>query len=166
MSAQAIAVPFRTKLPSDWRSGKEVVFTERRVDGILKLTGDDLVLEIRVTEATTRLSGSAGYATDETASDVAELTVPLDRVAALRLRKWWWGPRLTIVTDSLRFFENVPGSKQGRLDLRIARRDLAMAQTLVTESEIRLADLSLRRVEGDPLSDQIGQLGPAADDEV
>ncbi len=148
MSAHAIAVPFRTKLPSDWRSGRETVITERRVDGILRLTGDDLQVEIRITEAVTTMGGSTGYATDQTASDVAELTVPLERVAALRLKKRWWGPRLTIVTDSLRFFKDVPGSKQGRLDLRIARRDLQMAQTLVTEARIRLADLSLRRVEG------------------
>ena len=134
-----------------------MVFTERQVHGILKLTGDDLALEIRVTEAIAKWGSNAGYATDTTASDVTELAVPLDRVAALRLKKWWWGPRLTIVTDSLRFFEDVPGSKQGRLDLRIARRDLAMAEKLVTEAQIRLADLSLRRVEG-ALEDDIRRL--------
>ena len=165
MTAHAIALPFRTRLPSEWTSGKEAVFTERRVEGILKLTADDLVVEIRITEATTRRSGAGGFATDETASEVAELAVPLDRVAAFRLKKWWWGPRLTIVTDSLRFFEDVPGSKQGRLDLRIARRDLPMAEKLVTEYEIRQADLSLRRVEGDPLADQFGRLGAGPDDE-
>lgn len=162
MSAHAIAVPFRTKLPSDWRSGRETVITERRVEGILKLAGDDLKLEIRVTEAVTTMGGSTGYATDETASDVAELTVPLDRVASLDLKKRWWTRRLTIVTDSLRFFEDVPGSKQGRLDLRIARRDLPMAETLVTEARIRLADLSLRRVEGS-LEDDFHRLSGDSD---
>jgi len=148
MSAHAIAVPFRTKLPSDWTSGTEVVFTERRVDGILRLSGDELVLELRVTEDVTTVSGSAGYQKDKKASDVAELAVPLSRIVSTKLRKWWWGPRLTVVTDSMRLFEDVPGAAPGRLDLRIARRDAPMAEMLVNEVEIRLADLSLRRVEG------------------
>ena len=110
MSAHTVAVPFRTKLPSDWKTGKETVITERRVDGILRLTDDDLVLELRVTEDVTTVSGSAGYSTDSKASDVTELVVPLTRVVSVGFRRWWWGPRLTLVTDSLRLFEDVWGA--------------------------------------------------------
>ena len=161
MSTQAIAVPVRARLPSDWRSGPEMLFTERRVDGMLKLVGDGLVLEFRVTESVTTMG--AGYASDESASEVSELAVPLDRVVALHLKTRWWGPRLTIVTDSLRFFESVPGSKQGRLDLRIARRDLPMAELLEAEVRVRLADLSLKRVEEDALADELRRLDPGSD---
>ena len=138
-----------------------MLFTERRVDGMLKLVGDGLVLEFRVTESVTTMG--AGYASDESASEVSELAVPLDRVVALHLKTRWWGPRLTIVTDSLRFFESVPGSKQGRLDLRIARRDLPMAELLEAEVRVRLADLSLKRVEEDALADELRRLDPGSD---
>lgn len=148
MSPHAVAVPFRTRLPAEWTSGRNWVLTERGVEGLLRLAGDELVLEIRVTEDITTVSDSSGYQKDKKASDVAELAVPLSRIVSTRLRKWWWGPRLTVVTDSMRLFEDVPGAAPGRLDLRIARRDVPMAEMLVNEVQIRLADLSLRRVEG------------------
>ena len=148
MSARVIAVPFRAKLPSDWKTGKEMVVTERRVEGIVRLVEDDLALELRVVEDVTTVGGSDGYAMDKKMSDVTELHVPLSRVVTTRFRRWWWGPRLTIVTDSLRLFEDVPGAEQGRLNLRIARRDSGLAESLDQEVRLRLADLALRRVEG------------------
>lgn len=123
------------------------MITERRVEGILRLVNDNLVLELQVIEDVTTVGGSEGYSMDKKASEVSELIVPLSRIVHMRLRKWWWGPRLTIITDSMRLFEDVPGAEQGSVSLRIAHRDSGLAETLDREVQLRLADLALRRVE-------------------
>lgn len=53
--------------------------------------------------------------------------VPGGRLGTAELRGGWWRPRLEVVVADLDALAALPGSRQGRAVLRIARRDRGLA---------------------------------------
>ena len=149
------ALPFKTAEGTEMSSD---ALTTRRSDGILKLEEAELLFEFQITDEVMTGSGI-----EKDTEEVTEVRVPLPSVVSVGLQARWWRRRLRIGTDSLRTFDGVPGAKQGQIDLRIARKDMAAARELAAEIEMRLADLALRKIEASALSEAIDRLAPPSD---
>lgn len=117
---------------------------EKQVDGILRLEADRLALEFEVTLSTTNMG--TGYSTDVESLGQQELEIPFDQLVSLSLHLTWLLPKIRIQTNRLSAFEGLPGAKRGVVELRIKRRHLAAARSLIAELEFTRADLQLRSV--------------------
>ncbi|MDX1395420.1 MAG: hypothetical protein R3195_13610 [Gemmatimonadota bacterium] len=143
----AFAVPFwisRSEMPELNAVG--TVTEEERVDGILRLEGESLVLDIEVTQSTTTLDGMGQHVEKEHLG-ARELRIPFDELVELSVRRGWWFPCLEIRTSRLETLRGLTGAKQGVVRLRVSWPNRRAARTLVAELEIARADLALARAE-------------------
>lgn len=119
---------------------------ERVIRGLLRLEGDDVVLQFRVLDHVldfTGLRGGTGESTE--AGEAQEIRVPLSRLGDVRMRGWWWG-KLTLTSTDLTTFEDL-GSHDGRVTLTIPRRMKADAADFATALAFKLSDLELEGID-------------------
>jgi len=90
--------------------------------GLARQDGKFLVLEFQVQDSVLHVLKSG----------VKSLEIPLSDVAQITLRRCWLGfsNSLEIQLSRMAFADQIPGMKQGRLVLSLARRDVPAAQTL------------------------------------
>jgi hypothetical protein len=79
-------------------------------------------------------------------SDVRRIAIPISELHSVALKESWFRNRLFIRVKSMTTLADVPGNDTGQVELRVARRDKATAQALVSIlmlslSERKLADL-------------------------
>ena len=91
--------------------------------GLLKRDGNQLHFEIQIQDAIAGILKS----------DVREVFVPIDEVVSLKLTEGWlginWlGVKLVLQTSSVERLSEMPGASQGRVQLKIARKDIENAQ--------------------------------------
>jgi hypothetical protein len=91
--------------------------------GLLRPDGDSLVLEYQVQDNMFGVLRGKARA----------VRIPLSDLESVELRGKWFGRSLIIQSRSLLTLANVPGSKQGRLELAIARPDWPAAERLAAE---------------------------------
>ncbi|HEX4589349.1 MAG TPA: hypothetical protein VH120_05435, partial [Gemmataceae bacterium] len=91
--------------------------------GLLRPDGDCLVLEYQVQDNMFGVVRGKARA----------VRIPLAELESVALRGKWFGRSLVIQSRSLLPLANVPGSKQGRLELAIARPDWPAAERLAAE---------------------------------
>ena len=91
--------------------------------GLAKKDGKLLVLEFQIQDSMLNVLKSG----------VKSLEIPLSDVARITLRRRWLGfsNSLEIQLSRMAFADQIPGMKQGRLVLSLARRDVPAAQALV-----------------------------------
>src|SRR5687768_16498054 len=82
---------------------------------LIRNEGDHLAVEYQVEDAIVGVLRSG----------VKETRIPLANIAGIELRKTWFGlcSDLVLQLDRMEPVENVPGMKQGRLTLAVARAD-------------------------------------------
>lgn len=151
MKRQA-AVPFRLKRGQDRFTATTVTSVEEVVHGLLRLDGDRVVVQWRLTRRTDRV-GTMDMRSDEEREAVREVVVPLEGVAAaaVRPRRWapWAGPELVLRAADLRAFEEVAGEGGLKLDhpaelvLGLRRADLLAAEEFCAEVVLALAERAL-----------------------
>jgi hypothetical protein len=89
--------------------------------GLIRPDGDSLVLEYQVQDSWFgMIRGKA-----------KEVRVPLAELEAVELKGRWFSRTLIIQGRSMMALAAVPGHRQGRLELSVARQDLAAAEQLV-----------------------------------
>lgn len=91
--------------------------------GLIRDEGDFLVVEHQTQD------GIVGMVK----SDVQELRIPLKEIGSIALEETWfgWSSRLVIQLSSMKHLTGIPGMKQGRLILPIARSERPAAESLV-----------------------------------
>jgi hypothetical protein len=150
--AHPAPLPFFIKLPGE----EAIEFTEirdvgRRVDGLLHLLDGAILLEWAVTETIDRVGlASIGSTTETYASE--ELEVPLEWLASAELIGGILRPRLLLRTRGLGVFENVPGAKANRLELRYTRADRFVA--------VEMARAITAAIVGLPVTDEQESITP------
>lgn len=99
-------------------------------NGLLRNEGDHLCLEYQVQDAIVGMIKS----------EVKEVRLQLHDMASIELRRKWFGFSAKLVLQLRRMepVQNVPGMKQGRLTLGIARADRPLAERLVREVNAKL----------------------------
>jgi len=104
--------------------------------GIATATAAGLTLEFQVKD------GFVGMIK----SDIRKVAIPIGELYSIDLKQGMFRNRLFIKVRSMRTLADVPGNDSGQVELRVARRDKATAQALVSLlvlslSEKKLADL-------------------------
>ncbi|HEX2202780.1 MAG TPA: hypothetical protein VHG91_05770 [Longimicrobium sp.] len=158
------ALPFRLRRGEDVVGMTEITSTSETVDGLLRLDGDRLVIQWRVTRSTDRVGTQ--IRTDRELEPVREVVVPLAALAGAQVRRMWWrwppGPYLVLTAADLRAFEEVAGEGGLRLDhpaelvLPLKRPARLPAQEFAAELEMALAERALRA------ADDAARLGSGA----
>jgi hypothetical protein len=145
------ALPFFLRRSEDVIAGGEITSTAETVHGLVRVEGERLVLQWRVSRETDRVGRE--IRTDREVDPVKEVAIPLHGVASAKVRASWWpwsGARLILTAADLRAFEHVAGPGGLRLDhpaelvLRLRLRDRIAAQEFTGELEMALAEQALR----------------------
>lgn len=147
---QRSAVPFVLKKSSDLWAGDTYSTRTEVAHGLLRLEGDRLVVQWRVSVKTDTM-GSVHMSSEEEVEPVREIVIPLDQVAGAVVRRRWWhllsGGRLVLTAADLTAFEEIAGAEglklghPAKLELGIRRQDRLAAEEFAADVELALAQL-------------------------
>jgi hypothetical protein len=125
--------------------------TTERVHGLLRLDGERLVIQWRLTRKTQTLGSE--IRTDEEMEPVREVVIPLRAVAGAGARRPWWSfgmaLRLVLTAADLQAFDVFAGegglklSHPAELVLRLRKRDALAAEEFTAELALAKAEMSL-----------------------
>ncbi len=148
------ALPFQLTRSSQVIDSDGIRQTTERIDGLLRLDGDRLVVQWRAARQT-QLYGNVIRA-DQELDPVREAVVPLAALAGVEVRagvRHWLHPRVVLTAADLRAFEDVAGAAGLRLDhpamlvLDIRRSDRLAAREFAADLNLALAERELGRAE-------------------
>lgn len=155
MSPPVAALPFVIRRSTDAFTMSVYTATTITAHGLLRVEGDRLVIQWRVSRTTDR--HGLGYSSEEEHEEVRECSVPLGQIAAARLERTWRlfgrAPRLVLTAADLRAFESVAGptglalAHPSRLELQLQRGDDVAGREFAAELELAISELQLRRAE-------------------
>ena len=127
----------------------ELTSTRETIDGLLRLDGDELLIQWRLRVTTEHLAE-----TDEELGDVTSVVLPLDRIAGVEVRHRWWelwlGPRLVLTATDMLAFEQIADeagfhlSHPAQLVVRLRRGDRLAAEEFAAEMSSGLANERIR----------------------
>ncbi|MBT8397847.1 MAG: hypothetical protein KJN92_12825 [Gemmatimonadetes bacterium] len=145
------ALPFNLRRSSDVLGAAEMTTTTEKVHGLLRLEGDRLIIQWRLTRKIETLGSE--IRTDEEMEPVQEVVLPLRVVAGAKIRRPWWlfgrGLRLALTAADLQAFDAVAGegglklSHPAELVLRLRRQDALAAEEFTAELALAKAEISL-----------------------
>mgnify|MGYP001819409450 FL=1 len=108
---RSAALPFNLRRSQDVLGSAEITTTTERVHGLLRLDGDRLVIQWRLTRQTQTLGTEIN--TEEEMEPVREIVLPLRAIAGARVRRPWWlfgaGLRLVLTAADLQAFDELAG---------------------------------------------------------
>jgi len=149
------ALPFTIRRGDDVVGWKEITSTKETVHGLLRLQGDNLVVQWRVSRVTDRVG--LQIRTEHEFEEVQEVAVPLSAIAGATVRRLWfrWPPGryLVLTAGDLRAFEQAAGVAGLRLEhpaelvVRIRRGDRMAAQEFAGELQLAVAERALLAAE-------------------
>lgn len=150
-----IALPFTLKRTKDVFGAAEYASTTETVHGLLRLQGDDLVIQWRVHRSTDRYGTEVR--SDMEVEPVREVTVPLIRIANASVRRLWWerNPRLVLTAADLTAFEELAGAgglslaHPAELVLNVRREDRLRAREFAADVELASGDLAMQLEDDD-----------------
>ena len=153
------AAPFHLSRGEDQFEGGSVTSTREVIHGLLRLEGDRLVVQWRLTRRTEHM-GAMAVRSDEELESVRELVIPLSGVAGAVVRRRWWapwtGPTLVLRAADLRAFEEMTGESGLRLDhpaellLGLRREDALTAEEFAAELAMAVAERAVAEADGGP----------------
>lgn len=148
---RSAALPFNLRRSEDVLGSAEMTTTTEKVHGLLRLDGDQLVIQWRLTRKTQTLGSE--IRTDEEMEPVREIVLPLRAIAGARVRRPWWlfgtGLRLALTASDLQAFDELAGegglklAHPAEVVLRVRRRDALAAEEFTAEVALALAEMSL-----------------------
>jgi hypothetical protein len=153
------AVPFTLRRSKDEFSSTSLTSTVETIHGLLRLTGDQIVIQWRLARKTESYTATA-MKTDEDMEAVQEVVIPLEAVATAFVRRRWWefwkGPRMVLTAADLQAFDEVVGKSGLRLNhpaemaVAIRRKDLVLAEEFTAELTLAVAELAAGRLDSSP----------------
>ena len=106
-------------------------------EGLLTYDGEHLSMEIQEKDA---LLGV--YKTE-----VQEYKISPDAINSISFKKKFFSAQLTIQANSMKEFSHIPGMEQGKLTLKIAKKDAEKAKRLQSLVNLSLSEQRLRDME-------------------
>lgn len=165
MSTRFSALPFTLRRSTDVIAGPEITTTDETIHGVLRLAGDQLVVQARLTRSVSRVGRT--IKTDSETEPVIESAIPLGALASATVKRSWWrrSVRLSLVAADLRAFESLQGglklSHPAELVVNVRRADYDAAVEFASELELAIAERALTALEGDePSSNKRLMEGP------
>ncbi len=107
------------------------------VKGLFQLKDQKIVLEFDERD------GFVGFMK----SDVKEIEVPFSEIDSISGAKKWFSYRIEVAASSMKTFQDIPGAEQGKLTLKVQRKDRSTAQEVVTNARLRLSEYKLNQLE-------------------
>ncbi len=107
------------------------------VKGLFQLKDQKIVLEFDERD------GFVGFMK----SDVKEIEVPFSEIDSISGAKKWFSYRIEVAASSMKTFQDIPGAEQGKLTLKVQRKDRSTAQEVVTSARLRLSEYKLNQLE-------------------
>ncbi len=89
--------------------------------GMAKASPAELILEFVVKDSVVNVFKSG----------IKEIRIPRAEIDVVRLKRGWFGARLSIRVKSLKWLADLPGCDSGEVNLHIARRDRDQAAAFV-----------------------------------
>ncbi|MCG2588006.1 hypothetical protein [Rhodohalobacter sulfatireducens] len=80
-------------------------------------------------------------------SDLKEVEIPFDEIESIAYKKGIWGGTVKIEGNSMRTFEEIPESEQGRCELKIKRKDRNEAETSISSARVALSEYKLDKLD-------------------
>ncbi|PAU93017.1 hypothetical protein CK503_13925 [Aliifodinibius salipaludis] len=105
--------------------------------GLLKVKEDGLHLEFEVKDSIVGLITSG----------VKSVVVTYVDLENIRFEKGWWNAKIIVEGKSMKVFEALPGSEQGRLKLKVKRSDRDDAQNAVSSARVHLSEQKLKELD-------------------
>jgi hypothetical protein len=107
------------------------------VQGLIHIKKNHLILEFEIKDA---LGGFIK-------SDLKEIDIPFDEIESLTYKKGLWGASVKIEGNSMRTFEEIPESEQGRCELKIKRKDRNEAEKSISSARVALSEFKLNKLD-------------------
>jgi hypothetical protein len=107
------------------------------VNGTARCEDDVLILEFQTQDSLVGLL----------TSKIKTLYLPLHTLAAIHFQRHLFTAVVTLRVHNMRLAQDLPGSSQGEVRLRVARKHRKVAHAFVTELELRRAEHQLRRLD-------------------
>lgn len=105
--------------------------------GLVHIKKTSLVLEFEVKDA------FGGFIK----SDLKEIEIPFDEIESLTYKKGFWGGTVIVEGNSMRTFEQIPESEQGRCELKIKRKDRDKAEQSISSARVALSEYNLSKLD-------------------
>lgn len=140
-------IPFKMKVEHP-RADETFAMTElmsasRSIEGLLRMDGDDMVLQFRVHDYVLDVNMKQ----EKDTSEAHEVRVPLASLAEAKLKGWWRG-KLVLTSMDLTTFEAL-GCTDGRVVLTVPRAAKPDAAELATALAFRISDMELAGIDED-----------------
>lgn len=146
---RSATLPFSFKRSRDELTSTAVTTTSELVHGLLRLHGDTVTIQWRLTLRTDHVG--LELRTDEEVEPVRELSVPVRQLAGATVRRsrWWWpkGPRVVLTASDLTALEGLAGgdglslTHPAEVELRIRRSDRLVAEEFCAELAMAVSEL-------------------------
>lgn len=105
--------------------------------GLIHIKKTSLILEFEVKDA------FGGFIK----SNLKEIEIPFEEIESLTYKKGFWGAKVLIEGNSMRTFEEIPESEQGRCELKIKRKDRDQAQQSISSARVALSEYKLSKLD-------------------
>ena len=105
--------------------------------GLLKVKEDGLHFEFEVKDSFVGLITSGVRSSVISYADLEDL----------RFEKGWWNGKIILEGTSMKAFEELPGSEQGRLKLKVKHSNRDDAQSAVSSARVRLSEYKLKELD-------------------
>lgn len=103
------------------------------VKGLFHATREGIVLEFDERDGFTQLFKS----------DLKEIKLSYSDLDALELKKKLFRTRIQIRGNSMKALREVPGADQGKVELKIKRKDRKLAEKVISDARLRLSEQKL-----------------------
>jgi hypothetical protein len=107
------------------------------VKGLFHIKNDELVLEFDERD------GFVGVMK----SELKEIVIPFEDVDSITLIKNLFRTRIEIVGSSMKSLHNIPGAEQGRVLLKVKRKDRKLAEKVLSNARLSLSEYKLRQLD-------------------
>ncbi len=79
-------------------------------------------------------------------SELREVEIPFDKIESLTFKRGFWAGKVRIEANSMRTFEDIPGSEQGQCELKIKRKDREKARQSISSARVALSEYKLKEL--------------------
>lgn len=139
-----IPLPFGLEIPDEDSLGLSGIRSvSYKVDGLLHLDDDALTFEW-VARRETENIGLTGVKKEVDESPVGRARVSLQVITGVRLRGWWWAPRLDLYARRVDAFEDIPTARPGIVTLKLRRVDRGIGAAMADAIQAARAALPLQ----------------------
>lgn len=107
------------------------------VKGLLHVNSNELVLEFDERDAFMGVIKS----------DLKEVRIPFSDIEAIEVKKRFFSMRAEIISTSMRTLQDVPGADQGRVKMKIRRKNRDEAERVFSKARLALSEYKLNEME-------------------